>query len=519
MHFTIATLLNQFVDNKLVAGKVLEKKLGCEDEESIKELQVALDAMEKIGILTKEFGKYRRIHDEDVVEAKLRCSSKGFCFAIQDSEDADDIYVRESYLSSAWNGDRVLVKIIKEGSRRRSPEGSVKLILERANPSLLATVKYDREIYKAVPLDDRLLFELELKDKEQNLQDSIEHLVHVTVNRYPIGENPPIGTVTRILGSDAEAAADTDIVCSKHDLREQFSPEAVEAALALPKTIPSEDLEKRRDLRGMLTLAIEGENPPAGSIKFTENALTLEKVGLQQWQLGVHITDIAHYVEPNSPLDREAHSRGTAVYLGDKVLSLLPNELISRCSLEVGEDRLAMSVFITIDEKGEVVEFEITPSIINLDRLLTYQQVQSLLGNQDYAEREMVGLVDTLEQLFFSLSPLVKAQRLQRSGFEIALAEAQCPYKDEGRLGAIVVSSSLPVRSLLTELILLVGKVVAEHLIALSLPGIYCSQSEPDYEQLEDLLKLGNNFGLGFGTRVGFRSNFPRLPKFKSTVL
>ena len=495
MHFSIATLLNQFVDNKLVAGKVLEKKLGCEDSESIQELQIALDAMEKIGILTKEFGKYRRINDEDVVEAKLRCSSKGFCFAIQDVEDTDDIYVRESYLSSAWNGDRVLVKIIKEGSRRRSPEGEVKLILERANPSLLATVKYDQENYRAVPLDDRLLFELELQDQEKSLQDSIEHLVHVTVTRYPIGENPPIGKVTKILGSDAEAAADTDIVCCKHDLPQTFSPQAIEAASALPQTISDEDLEKRRDLRGLLTLTIEPENPPGGGIQFIENALTLEKLGLQQWQLGIHITDVAHYIPGDSPLDREAYSRGTAVYLGDKILSLLPNELISRCSLVMGEDRLTVSVFMTIDEKGQVVEFEITPSIINVDRLVTYQQVQSLLGNQE-VEGEMVGLVDTLEQLFFNLSPLVKAQRLQRGGFEIADSEAQCPYKDEGRLGAMVASSSLPVRSLLTELMILAGKMVADHLIALGLPGIYCTQSEPDYEQLEDLLKLGNNLGL-----------------------
>ena len=141
MEFSIATLLSHFTDDKLVAGKVLEKKLGCQDEESVQKLQIVLDALERIRVLIKDRGKYRRVYEENVIEAKLRCSSKGFCFAIPDDEDADDIYVRESYLSNAWNGDRVLVKIIKEGSRRRSPEGAVKLILERANPSVLAQVK------------------------------------------------------------------------------------------------------------------------------------------------------------------------------------------------------------------------------------------------------------------------------------------------------------------------------------------------------------------------------------------
>ncbi|XTZ20496.1 MAG: iron ABC transporter substrate-binding protein, partial [cyanobacterium endosymbiont of Rhopalodia fuxianensis] len=115
MEFSIATLLSNFTDDKLVAAKFLEKKLGCEDEESIEKLQIILDILEKIGVLVKERGKYRRFIEKNLVEAKLRCSSKGFCFAIQDEEDADDIYVRETHLSNAWNGDRVLVKVIKEG--------------------------------------------------------------------------------------------------------------------------------------------------------------------------------------------------------------------------------------------------------------------------------------------------------------------------------------------------------------------------------------------------------------------
>ena len=144
MEFSIAALLANFTEDKLVAPKALEKKLDCNDATSQLKLQIALEALEKIGILVKDKGRYRRVAEEDVVEAKLRCSSKGFCFAIQDAEGSEDVYVRESHLSTAWNGDRVLVKIIKEGSRRRSPEGEVMLILERANPSVLARVKQTR---------------------------------------------------------------------------------------------------------------------------------------------------------------------------------------------------------------------------------------------------------------------------------------------------------------------------------------------------------------------------------------
>ncbi len=495
MEFSIATLLSQFVDDKLVAAKNLEKKLGCEDEENIDQLQIALEILEKIGVLLKERGKYRRIYEEDVVEAKLRCSSKGFCFAIQDEENADDIYVRESHLSNAWNGDRVLVKIIKEGSRRRSPEGEVKLILERANPSLLATVTEAEEKYRAVPLDDRLLFELDLNQNGQDLAEAVEHLVHVSVVRYPIGQLPPLGKVTRVLGSDAEEAADVDIVSCKHDLVQSFSESALKDAQSLGGKIPAAEIKKRLDLRKKLTIAIEPEFESGMNI-WVDNALTLEKTEVGHWQLGVHITDIAHYIEMDSSLDRAAKKRGTGINLRKKILPMLPEEVSSCCSLVKGKDRLTISVLMTIDELGSVVEYSIQPSVVKVDHLFTYQQVQSLLGEQEQKTKKMAAAVDLLNDLFFTLSPLVKAQRIQRGGFEIATPEISSLYKDEGRLGAILSASALPVHSLLTELMVLVGKAVADHLQALSVPGIYCTQPEPDVEELEDLLKLGNNLKL-----------------------
>ncbi|MDJ0726614.1 MAG: ribonuclease R [Prochloraceae cyanobacterium] len=507
MEFSIATLLSHFSEDKLVAGKVLEKKLACEDTQSIEKLQIALDILEKIGILSKERGKYRRIYEDDVVEAKLRCSSKGFCFAIQNIEDADDIYIRESHLSNAWNGDRVLVKIIKEGTRRRSPEGEVKLILERANPSLLATVKQNNGDFSAVPLDDRLLFELFLKRNGNNLEQAIDHLVHVEVLRYPIGALPPIGKIKRILGSDAEEAADTDIICSKHDLPIAFPEDVIKAATKIKPNFDTTENENRQDLRHLLTLAIEAESD-RGDIPFIENAFTLEKTETGQWQLGVHITDVARYVETDSPLDLEAKKRGTAIYLGDKLLPLFPEEITVACSLLPGRDRSAVSVFLTFESfdepdkgtGGQVVEFEILPSLINVDHLLSYSQVQTImLSSPEEVEPEMVRVKQMLENLFMSdnpLSPLVKAERLKRGGFEITVDRTQSTYKDESRLGAILVASYEPVRSLLCELVILVGKVVAEHLSALQVPGIYCTQPDPDWEELEDLLKLGANLGL-----------------------
>ncbi|MEL7009044.1 MAG: ribonuclease R family protein [Cyanobacteria bacterium J06588_4] len=501
MEFSIATLLAQFVDDKLVAGKNLEKKLGCEDKESVHKLQIILDALEKIDVLTKERGKYRRVYEDKVVEAKLRCSSKGFCFAIQDEESADDIYVRESHLSNAWNGDRVFVKIIKDGSRRRSPEGEVKLILERSNPSLLATVIDSEEKFKAVPLDDRLLFELDLQE-EENLEAALEHLVHVSVLRYPLGQHPPLGKVSKVLGSDAEEAADVDIVSCKHDLPLEFPEKAIKATSKLPAArIPAAEIKQRHDLRDKLTFTIESESNLSNN-PWIENAFTLEQTEGGEWQLGVHIADVAHYIEQDTTLDRLARKRGVAVNLRRQVLPLFPEKVSKLCSLIPGRNRLTISVMLTIDAQGNTSEYQIIPSVISVDHQLTYQDTQALIGDEKKPGKKLANLLPSLKDLFFTISPLVKAQRLQRGGLEVITPENHGLFKDEGRVGAIIGVASLPVYSMLSELTILAGKAVAEHLQALELPGIYSTQVEPDVEELEDLVKLGSNLGLDIDLNV-----------------
>jgi ribonuclease R len=492
MDFSIATLLSQFVDDKLIARKNLEKKLGCEDESSIQKLEIVLDALERTNVLAKERGKYRKIQEEGVVEAKLRCSSKGFCFAIQDDENADDIYVKESHLSNAWNGDRVLVKTIKEGSRRRSPEGEVKVILERANPSLLATVSEAEGGYRAIPLDDRLLFELDLAEND-SLQEAIDHLVHVSVLRYPIAQYPPLGNVTKVLGSDAEEASDIDIVSCKHDLPHEFKDSVIEAASKLPSKVTSAEIKQRLDLRDKLTIAIGSEQSLDEG--WIENALSLEQTD-EGWELGIHIADVAHYIEADTLLDRTAQRRGTAIDLQKKVIPIFPEEVSQICSLKPGKNRLTISILITFNPQGEIIESRIQPSVVSVDHFFTYQEVQSSLSEPEEANDKLTDAVELLNNLFFNLCPLIKAHRLQRGGFEIFTPQITQLNQDEGKLGAILVASDSPINALLTELMILAGKVVADRLQNWGVPGLYCIQPQPDVDELEDLLKLSKNLGL-----------------------
>ncbi|QLE57786.1 ribonuclease R family protein [Nostoc sp. TCL26-01] len=491
MEFSIATLLANFTDDKLVARKVLEKKLGCEDEDSLHKLHIVLEVLEKIGILVKERGKYRRLTEEGLIEAKLRCSSKGFCFAIQDVEGAEDIYIRESHLSNAWNGDRVLVRVLKEGSRRRSPEGEVKLILERSNHTLLARIKQVEGGFRAVPLDDRLLFELKIQANKLKLEEALDHLAHVEVLRYPLAQYPPVGRVVQILGSDAEAAADIDLVTCKHDLSRNFSETVQEAAARLPKRLLKADLKTKLDLRNILTVIITDMN---SDNKLVENAISLEKTVAGNWQLGFHISDVSHFVQPDEPLDREAIKRGRSVYLGDLVLPMFPDTVAERCSLVPGSDRLALSFLISISpETGEVLEWEIQPSVVNVDTALSKQQAEAILQGQA-SKKDSAQIVQLLQNLA-TIAQAIKQVRLSRGSLQLNLPSNHNPYYDEGILGAVIVNDS-PVRSLLTELVLLVNELVAHHLSALGVPAIWRVQGTPDAEDVQEMLKLAINLGV-----------------------
>jgi ribonuclease R len=511
MEFSIAALLANFTDDKLVAPKALEKKLDCQDDASIRKLQIALDALEKIGLVAKERGRYRRLSEDGLVEGKLRCSSKGFCFAIQDVEGADDIYIRESQLNHAWNGDRVLVRVTKEGSRRRSPEGEVKLILDRANRSVLARVKQaENGDFRAMPLDDRLLFELDIQENGAELAEAIDQLVHVKVLRYPLGQGLPHGKVARVLGD-----SDIDIVSCKHDLPVDFTEDVQQAAKALPTKINKTEIKKRSDLRHLTTLTIKADSQHGPDS--LDDAITLTPTKTGQWQLGIHIADVSFYVESESAIDREAQRRGISVYLGDSVTPMLPEQITANlCAFLVDKDRLAISVLATLDAEGQVVEYEIQPSVIQVDHQLSYHQAQSILERAEAGTPDEIAAFSSIFELldnFAAVSHALKEQRRKRGAFELNLSEKPLAsdltadganglltpkfhYDDEGALGAMIVSPSVPTHAMIAELMLLANQLVAEHLLALEVPCIYRVHPTPDPDDVQELMKLSGSMGI-----------------------
>ena len=223
MKFSVADLLDQLSYDQPVPKSTLAKILKLTNKADRERLDLALDGLSKLGLLSwQDDDGVVRDRCEDLFDARLRCSSKGFCFAIRD-DGGDDIYIRDHQLNHAWNGDRVLVRVTREGGRRRSPEGGVQCILERSTPSLLAQVERQQDRMVAAPLDDRMLTSIELPaDAEEHLPDEeATTVVEVKIDRYPVAQLPAKGHVARPLPLNAGPAADRNLLLTKAGLHER----------------------------------------------------------------------------------------------------------------------------------------------------------------------------------------------------------------------------------------------------------------------------------------------------------
>jgi ribonuclease R len=502
MEFSVPQLFEHFLSSTLaesIALDTLKQSLLITTPTQEEELEIALDGLTRVGFLeaTLDPPTYSRRPDETLVLGRLRCSSKGFCFAIRDEPGVEDIYIHASNLNGAWNGDQVIARITKEGVGRRSPEGEVAAVVERANPTLVGRIKKSLSGLRAVPLDDRLLFELDLELPPDEDPEALEgKFAYIEVLRYPLGNLLPVGKIRKVLGNSPETSMDIDLVCCKYNLPQSFSPEITELAEASVPKIQKTEIKKRQDYRDWLTITIEPLDLQHPHSLQPNAAISLAEVD-EGWQLGVHITDVAHWVEEGSLLDREAQNRGSAVFLDAAVFPLFPPKLEAHFALVAQQERLTLSVLLYVDREGHLQSFEIHPSVIVSKAHLSYGQVQSLLASAteelSAENSELLSLLRHLQEITHHL----RQQRHQIGGFDFPMLDLSMPTSgDESRQGSLVISSSLIAHGMMSEIFWLANKAVGEHLFHLRVPALYWIQPAPPVEALQGFLRLTSNMRL-----------------------
>jgi ribonuclease R len=491
MKFTVADLIDQLPAQEALSLAKLEKALGLADALEREQLRIALDALVKVGVLAEGEEGVSRVQDEALIEARLRCSSKGFCFALRD-DGGEDIYIRDNQLNHAWNGDRVLVRITREGGRRRSPEGGVQCILARATTSLLAHVEEQNERLVAVPLDDRLLTAVELPAGDaEHLRPADEAVVEVRVDRFPVGQLPPQGHVARSLAVNAGPEADLDLLLTKHGLRERpaaprFSPKAIDA-------------KDREDLTGLPTLLLETWQGSEAPILPAVSLETLES-GCRLW---VHAPAVAERLGFGSAIDSFLREQAEALCVGSQWLPLLPASLLKAAAFKTGASEAALSVALELDADGALQHYRFSRSTIRPDGCVDSGALQALAERKPKARTTptaLKGLKDQLPLLesLIGLARQLRSQRLNAGSIELDLAmpainglgDLAVPEPDESRQGWLVqLDPALSSAGLLRELVLPAHRAFGRHMAALELPAIYAQNPAPDAEAINDVAK------------------------------
>ena len=403
----------------------------------------------------KKYGKSKRM-----VSGKLSVNQRGFAF-LRPDDGSEDVFILKRNLNGAWHKDKVMVAWQKSisgkadlGNRR---EGEVVSIIERANTNLLGTIYRERNNYYLAPLENKIqntiLIPVRFKNGAQ-----IGQRVMAEIIQWPKTSGPAVAKVKEILGDLTAPGLDILEIIAKHHFDTDFSPAVLKEAEAVAK-ITTQEEETRLDLRGDLLVTIDGKDA-----RDLDDAVSLSIEENGSYRLGVHIADVGHYVPIGSRLDREAYQRGTSVYFPDRVLPMLPKQLSNGvCSLNAGEDRLALSCIIFLDEDGKILKHQIAESIIHVTKRLDYPTVNAALEQDDQKAQAEYQQVLPLLRNMAKLAAILQQKRFARGAIDFHFPETKILMDDNGQVIGLEKRERHTAEGMIEEFMILANEVVASH--------------------------------------------------------
>ncbi len=453
------------------------------------ELEAVLDALISDGkIELSKRGKYR-VAESRLLKGTFIAHPKGFGF-VEISEEEEDLFIPEENVGNAFHGDIVQVAVRPQsGGRRR--EGLIVRILERGIKELIGTYQQSRNFGFVVP--DNLRFSKDIFIPIEKSKGAVNgHKVLVEILDYGEKNKKPEGVVKKIIGHSNDPGVDILSIVYAYELPQEFPEKVLNQAERMNVPVTRADMEGREDNRELLMVTIDGEDA-----KDLDDAVSLTvEDGI--FHLGVHIADVANYVQENSALDREALKRGTSVYLADRVIPMLPHALSNGiCSLNEGTDRLAMSCLMDIDRKGTVIGHKITESVIRVDHRMSYTQVKKILEDQDEALREQYRDVVPMLEKMEELAGILREKRRKRGSIDFDFPEAKMLLDENGHPVEIRPYERNTATKLIEDFMLIANETVAEDYFWQELPFLYRTHETPDPERIESLKQFIGSFGYG----------------------
>lgn len=433
--------------------------------------------------------KKKKENLENCIKGIFRGNEKGFGFVKIDGQD-EEIYISRGNTKDAVNGDEVLIKIIDDTVEENRKEGKIVKTINHKRNEIVGTFTKRKNFGFVVPDDREFNTDIFISKKSFNKAKNNQKVV-VKITKFPQGNKSAEGEITEIIGGINEAGVDMLSLIKEYNLPYEFPDDVILEAKKVENKITKKDLQNRLDLRSKNIFTIDGEDA-----KDLDDAIYVTKLENENYELGVSIADVSHYVAENSKLDQEAIIRGTSIYMLDRVIPMLPKELSNGiCSLNVNEDRLCLSVISEITPDGEIVSSDIRKAVINVKERMSYADVQKILDgkNKKVLKRYEKYIEDF--KLMEELAKILKQKREGAGSLDLDIPESKVILDKNGFAIDIEKYKIYFANEIIEQFMLTANEIVAEKFYWLEAPFIYRVHEEPDTEKVNALNKFLFNFG------------------------
>ncbi len=486
-------------------------------QEIARDLEVDSDRRRELRQILRQLAEERKIVKLDrrhyslpqranVIVGRVQAHREGYGFLIPENPELPDLFLNRREVQSLMHKDRVALHVGRK-ERRRGRAPRVLEVLERAHRKVVGRFEAGKKFDLVIPDDPRLLQPIRIPKKAGG-EAGDHQIVVAEIRRYPSAGEGPEGRILKVLGDPGDPRLDTEIMIHKYDLPDDFPPEVLAEAAAVPQKISSEVLAGRKDLRRLNFFTIDGE-----SARDFDDAVAISRREGGHYQLWVSIADVSHYVREKSGLDDEAFRRGTSVYFPERALPMLPPRLSNGlCSLNPDEDRLCMTAEMEFDSQGRIRDVHLFPSVICSHARLTYTRVKEVLqeGSPEFAARLPEVLKDL--RIMEELCRLLRARRMERGSIDFDLPEPEVILDVLGRIEEIVRAERNIAHQLIEEFMIAANEAVARFLFQEKAPSLNRVHEAPDEKSVEAFREFVAELGYRFPPPAKIRPHsFQRL--------
>lgn len=445
-------------------------------------------------------GTFKLNQSNTTVEGEFQMTQRGAGFLLTD-KDKPDIYIAQQHVNHALNGDRVRVAITKKTATKT--EGQVIEVLQRERTQFVGTLDVHEKFAFFIPDNQRNGVDIYVpKEKLNGAKHQDKVLVKITA--WPKSSQSPFGEVLEVLG--AKGSNDTEMlgILVNQGLEIKFPQEVIAAAEKVTMDLDPEEIKNRRDFRNITTITID----PVDAKDF-DDAISIQWLENGNVEIGVHIADVSHYVQPGTPMDEEALKRSNSVYLVDRVIPMLPEQLSNMaCSLRPHEDKYSFSAVFEMDEKGKVLEQWFGKTVIHSDRRFTYEQAQEIIEGAEGDFKKEILFLD-------KIAKILRKKRLKAGALNIESEEMRFELDREGNPVNVILKTSKDAHKLVEEFMLLANKKVATFIAKPkgnqdAIPFVYRCHDKPDVEKIA-LFKV-------FIDKFGYELNFTHPDEISKAI-